>query len=413
MSKDSWFSVAKVFLKHLPGLGLSNAPYFTDKFRQSNPHRHKGRIYLNSLFPPMPSAAFSRFIDIVATGRRVPISAYYAVTEHCPFKCPHCSYGCHVSGQMSAQESLDAVAHLRKLGTTIIGFTGGEPLLRKDLADLVRAVGDDTISIIFTAGYGLTRERAAELSEAGLDAITIGLESPDPREHDRVRGMDGSFDMALAAVTIARDSGLYTCIATVGTREKLLSGKLERLAELGMELGVHEFRITDVVATGSFRRCATEVLTRDERAQLAGFHRQWNVRRKGPAIASFAYLESDEMMGCGAGYHHLFVDAVGNVCPCDLTPLAFGNLREEPLDAIWERMSRWFDRPRRGCFANAVVAKLAEHGDRVQLPLERQASEALCSVCERTDELPAVYQKLKGRRTSAAGAGTLNGVAAS
>ncbi len=413
MGKDSWFSLAKVFLRNLPRLPLSYAPYFVEKFRQANPHRHRGRVYLNAFFPPMPSAAFNRFIDIVANGRRVPISTYYAVTEHCPFRCPHCSYGCHAPGQMTTQESLAAIEQFKRLGTPIIGFTGGEPLLRTDLAELVRAVGDETISFVFTTGYGLTPQRAAELSDAGLDGVMIGLESPDSREHDSVRGADGSFDMAMAAIRLARDSGFYTCIATVGTRERLRSGKLERLAELGTALGVQEFRITEPVATGSFQGRTDEVLTPGERARLAEFHRQWNSRRRGPAVASFAYLESDEMMGCGAGYHHLFIDAVGNVCPCDLTPLSFGNLREEPLDAIWNRMGQWFDQPRCGCFANTVGEKLAEQGGRVQLPLHREAAEGICSACERTGELPAVYGKLKSHRTSAVGAGMPDGVSAS
>ncbi len=400
MGKGSWFSLARVFLKNLPRLPLSCAPYFTDKFRHTNPHRHKGRLYLNLFFPAMPSPAFNRFLDIVANNRRVPMSTYFAVTQHCPFKCPHCSYGSHQPGQMTTEEAIDAVRQIRDLGSTIIGFTGGEPLLRKDLAELVREIGDDTLSVVFTTGSGLTPERAAELVESGLECMMLGVESPDKEEHDRIRGREGSFDEAMAAVQIALDAGLYTGIATVGTREKLVSGKLQQLAELGTELGVHEFRITEPVPTGSFRGRTDEVLTPEEQARLADFQVQWNLKRKGPAVACFAYLESDEMMGCGAGYHHLFVDALGNVCPCDLTPLSLGNLRQEPLSEIWDRMGEWFDQPRRGCFAKFVAEKLAQEEGQLQFPLEPDLSETMCNACRRQGDLPGIYQRLKGKPAS-------------
>ncbi len=397
MGQDSWFTLARVFLKHLPRLPVSYAPYFMDKFRHTNPHRHKGRLYLNTFFPPMPSAAFNRFIDAIANNRRVPISTYFAVTERCPYKCPHCSYGCHESGQMDTAEAKDVIGQIKGLGTMMVGFTGGEPMLREDLAELVREVGDDTISVIFTTGHGLDGERAAELGDAGLDCMTIGIESPDEDEHDATRGVAGSFDEALAAIEVSLEGGFYTSISTVGTRDKLNGGKLERLAELATERGVHEFRILEPVPTGSIAGQTSEALTKEESARLAGFHVEWNHKRKGPAVACFAYLESDEMMGCGAGYHHLYVDAVGNVCPCDLTPLSLGNLRDESLAEVWERMGQWFDKPRCGCFSKMISDQLSADGGDVELPLRRDKSEAICTACSRVGELPAVYEKLMSK----------------
>ena len=115
---------------------------------------------------------------------------------------------------------------------------------------------------------------------------------------------------------------------------------------------------------------------------------------KGSAIASFAHLESDEMFGCGAGFHHLFIDAVGNVCPCDLTPLALGNVLQQPLDEIWTHMSQWFDLPRCGCLMKHLCTETNAFNEGPELPLDQKQSEELCSCLSRDEKLPQVFANL-------------------
>ena len=136
------------------------------------------------------------------------------------------------------------------------------------------------------------------------------------------------------------------------------------------------------------------MLTVEESEQLAEFHKQWNRRGEGPSIACFAHLESDEMFGCGAGFHHLFIDAVGNVCPCDLTPLKLGNVLEEPLADIWSRMEQWFDLPRCGCFMKRICAESDGLADVGEMPVCREKSEEICERLERGGELPKVFENL-------------------
>jgi MoaA/NifB/PqqE/SkfB family radical SAM enzyme len=130
----------------------------------------------------------------------------------------------------------------------------------------------------------------------------------------------------------------------------------------------------------------------EERRALAQFHETHNRRPDGPAIAGFAYLESDEVFGCGAGFHHLFIDAAGHVCPCDLTPLSFGNVAEEPLAEIWRRMGATFGRPRRGCLMRALAEEIGKHAG--PLPLDQAESERMCAACAPKGPLPEGYRRL-------------------
>ncbi len=384
--------------------------YLLRRMRNEKPHRFDGQVRINTFFPPHPSAAFDRFLSAVIERRRVPFSTYLAVTGDCPFKCPHCSYGRRPSGGLETSELLDVIEQVRAIGTCTLGLTGGEPLLRDDIEDLVAAASgaSDTsvpspkrgspgpmATILFTTGHGLTDERARRLAEAKLTCMTVGIESDDPDAHDAIRGAAGSFEQARQAVRASKEAGIYTAVSTVGTRERIASGELERMFDLAAKWGVGEFRLLAPVATGSAAGCESFGLSPSQQQALYDFHVAHNRRRPGPAVASFAYLESPDMFGCGAGYHHLFIDAAGEVCPCDLTPLSFGNVPDEPLAEIWRRMGEIFTAPRHNCLMREISPELASAADEAaSLPLPRERSEQLCANCARRHPLPECYRRL-------------------
>jgi MoaA/NifB/PqqE/SkfB family radical SAM enzyme len=289
---------------------------------------------------------------------------------------------------------LEVIREVKALGTATLGLTGGEPLLREDLEEMVAAAGPEMATILFTTGHGLDRARAARLARAGLGCVTIGIEEAEAAAHDRTRRERGSFAEAAAAMVACREAGLYAALSTVGTREKLASGGLERVYSLAKDWGARELRILPPAATGGWAGCEGVMLTPEDRAALAQFHAAHNRRRAGPAVAAVGWLESEAMFGCGAGYHHLFIDAAGEVCPCDLAPLSFGSVADEPLARIWDRMAARFPVPRTRCVARSVAAKLVGE----TLPLARGKSEAITAPPGEDDKLPEVYRRLLGHK---------------
>jgi MoaA/NifB/PqqE/SkfB family radical SAM enzyme len=357
---------------------------------------HNGQLFLNTFFPPFPSKSFDRFVNQMLSGQRRPISTYIAVTPHCPCRCDHCSYGAHEKRKMSDQQLFAAVRQVRDLGASIIGLTGGEPLLRRDLADLIRSISADTTPLIFTTGHGLTPQRARELADAGATTIVLGLESANPVEHDRIRKLAGSFDQVRQAAQACLAAGLYTTVSTIGFSQRIESGALERIYELAIEWGIHEIRIPNPIATGGIAGRPGLMLQPQEVRKLYDFHIAGNQRRdNGPIVTCFARIESKELFGCGAGYHHLFVDAAGEVCPCDVTPLSFGNLNERPLAEIWDEMGAYFSQPRCACLMNEVAPSLPREGT---LPVIAQLSRTLVSPPSAGDPVPAAYRILFAKK---------------
>jgi MoaA/NifB/PqqE/SkfB family radical SAM enzyme len=359
-------------------------------FKNERPHWFNNQVRINTFFPPYPSVSYDRFFKIIIERKRVPYQAYVAMTSACPYRCPHCSYGRRSTSQLPTNHILKMIRDLKSLGGAIIGFTGGEPLLHKDLEVCVAAAAPQLTTVLFTTGYHLDAERAQKLAQAGIGTVVISLESTNPKYHDIVRGKSESYEEALAAIQICTDTGIYTAIETIGTREKIQTGELDDIYELGRRLHVGEIRILSPVAAGLWAGHPEVMLQPEELDVLKKFHIRHNRSSEGPCVASSAYIESELMFGCNGGYHHLYVDAAGEVSPCDLTPLSFGNITTEPLQAIWERMGHYFPKPRARCLMGEVAEKITTE----QLPLPPDESIKLMNELNPKVDLPVLYQWL-------------------
>ena len=390
MKLQHWLTLAPTFIKSIPSLPIKHLTYHASQLRYENPHRHDGQLFINTFFPPNPSKAFETFLAAVKQRKRIPFSAYFAITHKCPYTCPHCSYARRKRQDMDTKSALNIIAQLKNLPAPIIGFTGGEPLLRDDLPQLIRAAKPDAATILFTTGHNLTPELAQKLKIAGLDSIMFGIESPHPKIHDNIRRAPGSFDQTIKALKIALETGFYTAISTIATPEKIANNHLLHLANLAKQLKIHEFRILQPVPTGRAINNKNFTLTKQQSQTLTDFHKSWNRKNPYPAISSFSHLESPKMFGCGAAHHHLFIDSLGNVCPCDLTPLSFGNALETPLSQIWKELEEFFALPRTKCLMADI--KIPHISKKHTLPIPPQQSRILCQTLPKNHDLPKIYK---------------------
>ncbi|MBU1168764.1 MAG: radical SAM protein [Proteobacteria bacterium] len=183
--------------------------------------RHEKKWVINSFLPPFPGKAFDRMFENLLSPRHLsPVSAYLAVTSECQLNCIHCSLKNRRSANPRTEQWIDTLEGLEQLGVSLIGFTGGEPLLEKDLPVLVREASKRGMeSMVFTSGMNLSPELAMELKQAGLWAIAVSLDHPEPEKHDEIRGVNGAFQKALDAIRISKNAGLYTMV-TMETNDR-------------------------------------------------------------------------------------------------------------------------------------------------------------------------------------------------
>jgi len=302
------------------------------------------KFIFSTWIPPAPSIAFERMLSAqvaALTRRAVPDQFSIAVMKACPNDCIHCSAPSRQGEILQSAVVKSAISQALDMGSYLITFDGGEPMLRRDLPDLVSKVGERAISTSFTSGYHLSAERARELKQAGLYAVRISIDSPIDAEHDRVRGREGAFRDALLGVKNALDAGLLVDLFMVTSPHNI--DHLEEAFSLAGDLGVHELSFYEIVAVGRWASHESEVLTDADVARLEHFQREKN-RVAGPRVTALPYLLSPQMFGCFAGRRWIHVDGDGEALPCAYMPLSFGNIKEKSLKEIWKEMTSypWF-----------------------------------------------------------------------
>ena len=302
------------------------------------------RFIFSTWIPPAPSIAFERMLSaqVAALSRRpVPDQFSIAVMKACPNDCIHCSAPSRQGQILESSLVKSALSQALDMGSYLITFDGGEPMLRHDLPELVSSVDDRAVATSFTSGYHLSAERAVELKQAGLYAVRISIDSPREEEHDRIRGRAGAYGDALSGVKNALEAGLLVDLFMVTSPYNI--DLLEEAFSLASDLGVHELSLYEIVAVGRWATHESEVLSDGDVLRLERFHKDKN-RSEGPRVTALPYLLGPEMFGCFAGRRWIHVDGDGEALPCAYMPLSFGNIKDKSLKEIWKDMTsyQWF-----------------------------------------------------------------------
>ncbi len=295
-----------------------------------------------------------------------PSTLIAELSYQCPLHCPYCSNPLDIGGEayrdeLETEHWLRAFAEARALGVLQLALTGGEPMLRRDLDELVAAGREAGLySTLVTAGTLLTRERAARLKEAGLDHVQVSIQSPDPAENDRIAGVR-SFEKKLAA---ARALGFPLTINCVLHRQNL--DRIEEILELAEELGAQRLELANTQYYGWAVVNQQALMPTREQLERGEEAVQRFRARVGPRITVlwvlpdfYEDLPKPCMGGWGRGV--IVVAPDGEALPCQaaatIPGLALPNVRDRSLDWIWNasdaftrfRGTDWMQEPCRSC----------------------------------------------------------------
>jgi MoaA/NifB/PqqE/SkfB family radical SAM enzyme len=292
-------------------------------------------LCISTWMPPVPSTAFQRLAESQVKsifGKRTPDQVTISITENCPNRCVHCALPDSGQGlRLEPDTVIDIISQILELGTTLVIFDGGEPTTYQELPDLVESVDDRAISTLFTSGAGFSESLAKRLKEAGLYAINVSLDSPVPEEHDVIRGRFGIFQDAMHAIEYAKQAGLLVNLYVVLRQENI--GHLERFHRLAKITGAHELTFFEVVPVGRWSEKTNVGLSSVDQAALDRL-----VFRAGPPRI-FSVPAARRRFGCFAGRTWMHVTPAGEVYPCACMPQSFGNIFQEPIAKIWQKMA--------------------------------------------------------------------------
>ena len=289
---------------------------------------------------------------------QAPWVVIWEVTQACGLACVHCRASAQPRRdprELSMEEGKQLLREVHELGSPVLVFTGGDPLERPDIPDLVRYAREIGLAPALTpsATPRLTEAAVSSLADAGLARLALSLDGATAATHDRFRGVSGSFAQTLAAVGWARSLGLEVQINTTVAHSNL--HELEAIADLLDPWGISTWSVFFLVPTG--RANAAEMLNAEEseaaferlyavarrnrfpvRTTEALHYRRYLLQRKregAPQTAPNPWAPRSLPRGISDGSGFVFVSHVGNVYPSGFLPVSAGNVRTEPLAKIY------------------------------------------------------------------------------
>jgi MoaA/NifB/PqqE/SkfB family radical SAM enzyme len=359
-----------------------------------------GRYVLSTFLPPFPSPAFERYKQkqiLDFNGQARPYQLNLAVTHKCHFNCSHCSRTYRVGEELSTQRLVELVKELQDFGICLIALTGGEPLLRPDLEQIVKSIDERATSILLTSGDGLHQDRAARLKDAGLSYVSISLDHYDAKEHNLFRRSELAFRTALDAIEVSLKNRFYTAIHLTVRKDVVNDKFLTDYWKFAKGLGVQEIRITEPLPSGNWTWKKEDFFLGDaENKILDDFCSKAQDRKDWPNWMSIPFAEREQNMGCSGGKGCMYIDAFGNLFPCDFFQVAFGNIRQEPFETEWKKLTAQFKSPFRKCPLKEKISQLQSLFPE-GAPIKPLSFEEACQMIDQyasIKELPDYYKKI-------------------
>ncbi len=267
-------------------------------------------------------------------------------TNACNMYCDHCyrDSGNKAAKELTTAEAKTMLEQIARAGFKIMIFSGGEPLLRPDILELVAYAGNLGLKPVFgTNGTLLTPKKVSALKEAGAMGMGISLDSLDSEKHNSLRRTAGAWQGAVQGMRNCHQAGLPFQLHT--TVMEWNSSELEDLTDFAIQEGAQAHHIFFLVPTGRAVSIEEKSLRAEAYEDLIGriMKKQQAVEIELKPTCAPQFMRIARQMGldirfsrgCLAGTSYCIVSPTGQVQPCAYLDIPLGDIRSTPFDQIW------------------------------------------------------------------------------
>ena len=291
---------------------------------------------------------------------RTPLNIYWEVTQACALACRHCRAEAVPEPhphELTAEEGLALLRQIPEFGDPMphLILTGGDPLARRDLYELIGEARRLCIGISITpaATPALTREVLLKLKELGVEGLGLSLDGSTEERHDSIRGIPGTFSRTMQAIAWARELAFPLQVNTLVAAQT--AGDVPAIYELLKPFDVARWSLFFLISVG--RGKVLESLSPEEGERLMAWI--YETSRTAPFIVatteapSFRRVALERMraegltgadikrsgltrgFGIRDGHGIMFVSCTGDICPAGFLPLAAGNVRRDRVAGVY------------------------------------------------------------------------------
>ena len=298
---------------------------------------------------------------------QAPFTIAWEVTRSCAYACVHCRADAQPQRdprELTTAEACRLIDRLADFGSPILIFTGGDPLMRRDLAELIRYATEKGLrcSLTPTATALPTPQRLEQVRQAGVRRIALSLDAPTAQVHDAFRQVPGSWERTMRILRDAQAAGLSAQVnTTVSSHNCRL---LPEMVPFIQEVGAVQWSVFFLVPTGRAQLQwmispaeheqvfhwlydLSQQAPFDIKATAAPMYRRVAIERKkaagagGAALtfqgAGFQYADGlhRPVKGVNDGNGFLFISHVGDLMPSGFLQVKAGNVRQDDVVDVY------------------------------------------------------------------------------
>ncbi len=291
---------------------------------------------------------------------RTPLNIYWEITQACALACRHCRAEAVPEPdprELTFEEGVQFLRQIRDFGDPLpqLILTGGDPLARRDLFELIDEAHRLEIGVSITpaATASLTREVLVRLKEHAVEGLGLSLDGSTAQRHDAIRGIEGTFDRTVQAMRWAQELEMPLQVNTLASAET--SDDIPAVYEVLKPFGVARWSLFFLISVG--RGKVLKALSPEESEKLMGWI--YETSRAAPFIVATTEAPSyrrvalermraegmtgDQIKRSGAyrgfgirdGHGILFVSNTGDICPAGFLPLVTGNVRKDRVADVY------------------------------------------------------------------------------
>jgi len=352
----------------------SMASVMTRKFlnivmNKTNADRGEIKSYLKD---PMWRKGLTSVLEGIGEwGTRKPFTSYapflvvWNVTRTCNLKCKHCYAfaGTKDPNELNTEEALEAVDKMAAAGVAYIALSGGEPLIRPDIFQIIDRIKKNNMAFsIATNAVMLTKEKAQKLKDLGCLYVQVSLDGARPETHNWFRGRN-AFELTTKSIKTAAELGLHVGISTTVTQHNY--DEVLDIVDLSEKLGAKTFMYYNFIPTGRGEEIVNLDISPEQREELLKKLASETKKRKISLLStacqySRVCIENDAATmamthfdnsgikgnnpltslaefvgGCGTGRLYCALDYDGSITPCVFIQIKLGNIRTDDLLEVW------------------------------------------------------------------------------
>lgn len=288
----------------------------------------------------------------------IPYTVKLEITNLCNLKCIHCiaNSGKMLQNELSKKEIFTLINRCVQIGVINFGIVGGEPLLRKDIFEIIDYAVEKGLRVTLSTNAILVDEAIAErIAKSKIIGVAVSVDGLG-KVHDQFRGVPGAFEKTITGIKNLQKKGVKVNITTVVSKHNL--HQLGKIVDFIAEMCVNSYMVNEFLSAGRGKQSDWLSLSEDDFKQMTQilhkkrkqYHNQLLIRWVG--VGNQPGIPDTErgiivVSKCGAGLTELTVEADGGIRPCPFLAPINENIRTTDIERIWfesEHLKRFRDK---------------------------------------------------------------------